>query len=178
MEPKIYLRVTQREASLLRSALHIACALTAKADPYANRKLSNEFAVLHGELRDFGVESFERDTILKFEDDVIAACRDSDVEAQLLRDLFARPLTVGYGMREMDYAAIEARVMACLLDPIPPLVIDASQLPFEFVGTVTGRSVIGSCSSICAMAASPSPTGRRCVSWVCRSAAAMQRTVH
>ncbi|UZV39735.1 hypothetical protein [Xanthomonas phage NED111] len=141
MEPKINLRVTQREASLLRAALHIACALTAKAQPYARKDLADEFSTLHGELRDFGIESFDRDGILQFEDDVIAACRDSNAEAQLLRDLFAPPtFTVGYGMRELDFAAIEARVMACLLSPLPPVVLDASQL--DFLGSVTGRMVL------------------------------------
>lgn len=100
METKLNLRVTQREASVLRAALHIACALTAKANPYANKALSDEFAVLHDELRDFGIESFDRDGILVFEDNIINAVMDSATEAQLLRDLFAPPtFAQHYGMR-------------------------------------------------------------------------------
>ncbi|UUR56219.1 hypothetical protein pXoo2106_04 [Xanthomonas phage pXoo2106] len=146
---KMQLGVTAREASLLRSALHIACALTAKARPLDNQGLADEFSALHAEFRDNDVELFEDRAIIEFEESVLDAVRHA-VNALTVPyggrgmqpDLFSRPLTVGYGMRELDFAAIEARVLACLLNPTPPIVLDASQLPFEFKGTVTGRTVL------------------------------------
>lgn len=95
---EVQLGMTNREASLLRAALHIACALTAKAHPHSRPELSAEFAKLHGEFRDSGVENFDRDTVLTFEADILDAVHNSDSDARLLRDLFAPPTFArGYG---------------------------------------------------------------------------------
>ncbi|ASZ72003.1 hypothetical protein HOR91_gp04 [Xanthomonas phage phi Xc10] len=142
VDTDLCITLRREEAVQLRTALHIATRLCALApNGYGQPVWARAFSELHESMCVAEVDILPGAPA--FSDDIIAALsRSESDDDRLLRDLFARPLTVGYGMREMDFAAIEARVMACLLDPIPPLVIDASQLPFEFMGTVTGRNVM------------------------------------
>lgn len=124
---EVQLGMTNREASLLRAALHIACALTAHSHPFARPKLSAEFDKLHGEFRDSGFGDFHREEVLAFEADILDAVRDSDNDAKLLRDLFAPPAIM---LKDMDFGQLEKRVLTVDFETTGPMLLGK---------TVTGR---------------------------------------